>query len=135
MRKNREEAERWLKQAEYDLGVAQINFDQDIYSYACFIAEQTAQKALKAFIVFNGERFVWEHSVQKLADRCSEYDSAFKRFKEYGAVFDKFYLTTRYPDALAPPAVPYESYTRVEAAQAIRFAEEIVAAVKGKLAR
>ena len=42
-------------------------------------------------------------------------------------------IPTRYPDALADPAVPFESYTQQQAAQALAFAQEILQFVKQKV--
>ena len=58
MKRNKEEAQRWIKQAEYDLKSAKINFDGENYAYTCFIFKQSAQKSLKAYLYFRGERFV-----------------------------------------------------------------------------
>jgi len=42
---------RWLEQAEADRHGAQLLFDGESYHLACFIAQQVAEKALKAFLV------------------------------------------------------------------------------------
>ncbi|MBN1954937.1 MAG: HEPN domain-containing protein [Anaerolineae bacterium] len=42
---------RWLEQAEADRRGAQLLFDGASYHLACFIAQQVAEKALKAFIL------------------------------------------------------------------------------------
>lgn len=130
MKRSREESQRWFKQSEYDFEAARRNFEQKIYSYACFIAEQAAQKALKSFLILKGERYVWEHSVQKLAEKCSYYDKKFTKFEASGAILDKYYLTTRYPDVIAPPAIPYESYIEKEALEAIDLARKILETVR-----
>jgi len=44
----------------------------------------------------------------------------------------KYYLTTRYPDAIAPPAIPFQSFTEKEAKEAIKFATKILNLVKRK---
>jgi HEPN domain-containing protein len=44
------EAARWLKQAQYDLEVAKYNAEGQFYATACFSAQQSAEKALKAFL-------------------------------------------------------------------------------------
>lgn len=75
------------------------------------MAEQTAQAALKSYIIFHKKRYIWEHSVQELARLCSEYDKNFEDVIESGKILDKYYIPTRYPDALARPAVPYKTYT------------------------
>jgi HEPN domain-containing protein len=97
------------------------------------MAEQTAQVALKGFIIANKRRYIWEHSVQELAKLCSEYDKDFAELIEDGKILDRYYIPTRYPDALASPAVPYKTYNESDALDAISFAERIVAIVKQKI--
>jgi len=133
MKRSKEEAWRWFDQSEYDFRAAKINFEEKIYSYSCFLAEQSAQKALKSFLIFNGERYIWEHSVQKLIEKCARYNSEFGSMRDSGAVLDKYYLTTRYPDAIAPPALPYESYTEREAQEALKLTREILDTVSKQL--
>jgi len=131
MRLNREEALRWLEQAKHNLEVAQNNFKANFYSDTCFMAEQAAQMALKAFIIYHKNRFIWEHSIQELARICTEYDSNFGKFVEFGKILDRYYIPTRYPNALASPAVPYKIYTEKDAKEALNFAKEIIAKVSG----
>jgi len=45
-----QEGLRWLEQAEADRYGAQLLFDGASYHLACFVAQQIAEKALKAFI-------------------------------------------------------------------------------------
>ena len=97
------------------------------------MAEQTAQIALKAFIIAHKRRFIWEHSVQELARLCSQYDKDFAEVVEAGKILDRYYIPTRYPDALASPAVPYKTYTEKDAVEAIGLAEKIIDLVKQKL--
>lgn len=97
------------------------------------MAEQGAQVALKAFIIAHKRRYIWEHSVQELARLGGEYDKDFKELVEAGKILDRFYIPTRYPDALASPAVPYKTYNEKDALEAIGYAEKIIALVKQKL--
>ncbi|MBI3333385.1 MAG: HEPN domain-containing protein [Candidatus Omnitrophica bacterium] len=76
-----------------------------------------------------------EHSVALLARYCSEKDPTFTPFIKTGTAMDQYYIPTRYPDALADPAVPFESYSVTQAAEAVRLASEIVRAVKSGLQR
>lgn len=69
MKRSKEEALRWLKQAEYDLEAAKRNFDQKIYSYVCFKCKQSAQKALKSFPYFKGDQYIRENSIHKLSEK------------------------------------------------------------------
>lgn len=133
MQLNKEEALRWFAQAEHNLEVAENNLKSNYYSDACFMAEQTAQIALKAFIIYHKKRLIWEHSVQELARICSQYDKEFEKFIEYGLILDRYYIPTRYPDALARPAIPFKTYIEKDAKEALSFAKTIVETVRQKI--
>lgn len=134
MKHAKEDARRWLKQAKHDYESAKNNLEKvKFYSDACFMSEQAAQKTLKAYLLYRGERYVLVHSVQSLVSLCSNYDEDFRRFIDYGKKLDRYYIPTRYPDALSPPAVPYESYTEEDAREAVGFAEEIIKLVDSKI--
>jgi HEPN domain-containing protein len=48
-------------------------------------------------------------------------------------VLDQYYIPPRYPDALASPAVPFESYTQEQDMTALTAAQGIVALVAQKV--
>jgi len=133
MKLNKEDALRWLDQAEHNLTVAESNFKSNFYSDACFMAEQAAQVALKAFVILHRKRLMWEHSVQEIAKICAQYDKDFEKFIDFGKILDRYYIPTHYPDALASPAVPYKTYIEKDAKEALNFAKEIVEKVKQKI--
>ncbi len=97
------------------------------------MTEQTAQVALNAFLIYQKKRAIWQHSVQELARMCSQYDKEFEKFIEFGKILDRYYIPTRYPDALTRPAVPYKTYTKKDAEEALSFGKEIVEAVSQKI--
>ena len=133
MKKPLETAQRWLAQAEHSLGVTRVLVDNGLWPEVCFHAEQTAQLALKAYLFFEGRRFVNVHSVRTLAEECSNHDSEFAPLMDYGMILDRYYLSTRYPDALPDPAIPFESFSAVDARQALEFATKIVDTVRAKI--
>jgi len=131
MKKNREEAERWLKQAEYNLEVAESNLANEFYAAACFMCEQTVQMALKSFLILKtGRSPLGMHSIQKLAEKSAQFDHKFKEVVDFGKVLDRYYIPTRYPDALTSPAVPFETFTMKDARQAFDKSTEIVSYVR-----
>jgi len=126
---------RWLRQANHDLTIARGHQERADYSDACFMAEQAAQKALKAFLIARGQRAVPLHSVAPLAERCAQLDLDFSAHITPGRILDQYYIPTRYPDALASPAVPFESYTQEQGQRAVAAVGALVALVHEKLAR
>lgn len=77
-RKAEAEGQRWLAQAQADRKGAQLLLDGGSYHLACFIAQQVAEKALKAFLYAQGEEFVIGHSVEVLCRWAAEFDADFE---------------------------------------------------------
>jgi HEPN domain-containing protein len=124
---------RWLRQAEHDVAIARGHQERGDFSDACFMAEQAAQKALNAFLIGHGHRSVPIHFVAQLTERCAQIDPAFTVYITAGRVLDQYYILMRYPDALAPPALPFESYTREQGSTAVAATQVIVGLVAQNL--
>src|SRR5262249_20873906 len=119
MKPGRDAAQRWLRQAEHDLRITRGHHERADYSDACFMAEQAAQKALKAFLMWQGHRSVPLLSVAKLAERCAQSAPVFAASFPAGLILNKYYPPPPPPDPLPPPAVPFESYTQEQGAGAV----------------
>jgi HEPN domain-containing protein len=126
------EGRRWLEQAEADRKGAQLLLDGGSYHLACFVAQQVAEKALKAFLYAQGEEVVLGHSVEALSRWAAEYDPEFVTLREAVAPMDAYYIPTRYPNGL-PDSIPARVYTRSAAQEALRMADEVLATVRRKL--
>ncbi len=133
MKRPLEAARRWLAQAEHDLQVTRIMFENGLWAKTCFESEQTAQLALKAFLYGLGRRAINIHSIGELILECGSHDEDFLVYLDRGKTLDKYYLPTRYPDALPPPAIPYQSFTEDEARQALDLAVDLVQLVRQKI--
>ena len=62
-----EEGRRWLAQAEEDLKWVRDLANRGGYHLACFLAQQTGEKAMKAFLYAQGEEVVLGHSANVCA--------------------------------------------------------------------
>lgn len=127
-----EEGRRWLEQAQSDLQVAKWNEQGNYHSAACFWAQQTAERALKAFLYFRGKRRVIGHSVHELAKQCARLDSDFAPLIKETGQLDRYYIPTRYPNGL-PGGVPAQMYQAKEAQEALELAEKTVTLVATKM--
>ena len=125
MKNNEEDALRWLRQAENDLEFARLALSGGFFSQACFVAHQVAEKALKALAYFRSDRYVTGHSISDLVDSLESTYSDLTRYAKPARELDKYYVPTRYPDAL-PGGVPFESYDSDDAETAVGWAVEIV---------
>jgi HEPN domain-containing protein len=130
----RENALRWLEQAEADRKGAQILLEGHSYHLACFIAQQVAEKALKAYLYAQGEEVVIGHSVERLIRWAAEYDSAFEVLSETASPLDGYYIPTRYPNGL-PDSIPARVYTYNSAIETLRMADEVLKTVRPHIMR
>ena len=128
----RAEGLRWLEQAKADRKGAQLLFDGGSYHLACFVAQQVAEKALKAFVYARGEEFVVGHSVEALCRWAAQFDNDFEILRETVAPLDGYYIPTRYPNSL-PDTIPAHVYTRPVAEQVLRLSDEVLQLVQNKL--
>lgn len=81
-RSSRDEGLRWLEQSEADLFGVQVLFKNNVYHLVCFIAQQAAEKAIKAFLYARGETIVTGHSVTALATWAEQFDPDFAALRD-----------------------------------------------------
>jgi len=67
-----EETERWLTQAKRDLKAAKDSARNENYEWACFQAQQAAEKAVKALLYAYGAS-AWGYSVVELLEKIEKY--------------------------------------------------------------
>jgi HEPN domain-containing protein len=99
--------------------MADLALKEKIYNQVCFHSQQCVEKILKAFIEFNGKIHPQTH---KLADLLSYLpENPFEDMRDNILLLDRFYIPTRYPDAL--PGTLREGQPREDdAKEAIRVA-------------
>ncbi len=89
----KKEALRWLEQAERDFDDAKYTDKGRRYNLACFLAQQSAEKALKAYIYSRGIEQVWGHSVCEVK-YCDElidgYDKSGRQLYKLGNAWTNF---------------------------------------------
>ncbi len=131
-----DEAQRWLEQAKEDLKGAKVLLDAGCFHLVCFLAQQVAEKALKAFLYAQGEELVYGHSIEALVDWAARHDQSFHEFKKQGALLlDSYYVASRYPNAVSPGSIPAHLYDRQTAEHAFKLAERTVDFAGEKLKR
>ena len=125
MRQPKTEAQRWLAQARSDLGFAELGLREGYHAQACFMCQQTAEKALKALPYLAGARVVLGHSVVELLDGLIARHPHLAGLREAAQQLDQFYVPTRYPNGL-PGGVPAQVFTHSQAARAVSDARRFV---------
>ncbi len=127
-----EEAKRWWLQGLRDYDDAVFCKDGERFNLSCFLAQQSAEKALKAFLYLKGEQDVRGHSVAELARMATEIDGQFREVFRKAAVLDKYYIPTRYPNGL-PGGIPADAFDAADAERALSLAKTVLEFIRQKL--
>jgi HEPN domain-containing protein len=113
----------WIDESEGDLEHAKSDLEHGFYNWACFSAQQSAEKAVKAVFQKIGAE-AWGHSVSDLLKELSKSFEVSQDLINKALELDKAYIPTRYPNA-HPSGSPRRRYTENEANRLIKYAEEI----------
>lgn len=123
----------WMDQAQGDLDHAKHDLEHGFYDWACFSAQQAAEKAVKAVFQKMGAE-AWGHSVADLLKELSTRYAVPHDLMNEALELDKVYIPARYPNA-HPTGSPRERYTKCEAERLIRYAEQIIEFCKNLLSQ
>lgn len=122
------ESERWLRFAREDLRMAELALPNGIHNQVCFHAQQCAEKALKGLLTYQG-------TIPPRTHRITDLLSLLKSdpFDVETHLLDRFYIPTRYPDALPgmfPEGLPELSDAQNALDTARRVLETVTVLVK-----
>ncbi|MBI4513123.1 MAG: HEPN domain-containing protein [Gemmatimonadetes bacterium] len=122
----------WFEQAARDLENARWDAKGGFHEWACFVAQQAAEKAVKAvYQKLGGD--AWGHSVAALLEGLRSRVQVAEELEECGKALDRFYVPARDPSSWAEGA-PKNYYTAEDADRAIACAERILRFCDGLLA-
>ena len=121
-----------MTQAEKDLEGARSSRENGHHEWACFIAQQGAEKAVKA-IHLSLRQQAWGHVVAKLIRELPDDFQPEDELIEKARVLDSFYIPTRYPNG-HPEGAPFEHFGPLQSEEAIDYAGEIIGFARDKMA-
>jgi HEPN domain-containing protein len=112
----------WLRFAEENLLLAHSGMGENFSPFhtICFLCQGSAEKYLKAFLIWNGWELKKTHDLVDLLAYCIDYDSGFENFKEECLLLNEYITEGRYPGDL-----PFERITENDAKEAIEAAGKI----------
>ena len=114
----------WIAQARGDLEHGRHDLAGAYFDWACFSAQQAAEKAVKAVFQKLGSE-AWGHSVADLLQELERSQTVPESLKDAALELDKAYIPARYPNA-HPTGSPRTRYTRTEAERMLAHADRIV---------
>lgn len=115
----------WLNQAKADLQWGKDTLDHQHYAQACFIAQQVAEKAIKALAYARGAVLVKGHSILTTIRALSLNG----QLEEFAMRLDQYYISSRYPDA-QPAGIPSDYFTASQAREAMEMAAVFISRVE-----
>jgi len=121
----------WMRQAEADLRHSKNSLSAGDYEWACFSAQQAAEKAVKALFQ-KLHQDAWGHSVSILLGSIPQEINVPQEIIDNAKILDKHYIPARYPNGFESGA-PTDYYTRGEAETAVEIAGEIIEFCKNHL--
>ncbi len=102
--------EQWFRQAQRDLQAGYDSYETEHFDWACLQSQQSAEKALKAFLYLRGENPRREHSLNSLLGKAAKFEGELSHLTEEASFLDPFYNKARYPDALAAEQAPADYF-------------------------
>jgi HEPN domain-containing protein len=118
----------WFRQSQLDLAAARDAERGGHHEWACFAAQQAAEKAVKSLHESKGTE-AWGHSVVELLRGLSDVPGD---VLDAAKALDKHYIPARYPNS-HPAGAPGDLYTAAEAGRALGDAERIIEYVRRRL--
>jgi len=119
----RDEAGRWLAQAQKDLNAARLLASPEP-SRSVFHSQQAAEKAAEAFLVFHDVPFRKTHDLNELGEQCAALDSSLVPLFKEAADLTDYAVLFRYLDA---PREPDEGEASVALETALRVFQGVSA--------
>src|SRR5947209_16571636 len=97
--RRREEATEWLRLVNDDLRLADLALDvvPPITGLALYYAQQAAEKALKAYLLYRGRAFPLTHSLSELSRPLTDLDPALLAIVLPNLDLSEFATLYRYP--------------------------------------
>lgn len=122
----------WFKQAVRDLEQAEASARTERHEWACFAAQQAAEKAVKALHLFHGQE-AWMHVIARLLQDLPENILVPASLLDKAKVLDNFSIPARSPSS-HPAGAPCEHYGPIQSEAAITYAGEIISFVRAQMA-
>lgn len=124
----------WLRQAEADLALGKHARHHGHYEWACFAAQQAAEKAAKA-VHPAADQTEARHSVAELLGEVSAAGASISpELLDRARELDRHYYAARYPNHL-PEGAPADDYGKFDATQALDDAQAILEFCRNVLTR
>ncbi len=119
----KDETKKWIKLAEEDFATAKANFEIKKYKFASYLCQQTVEKALKALLIEETNKFPKIHDLVELGKLLGIKKEFLKKLEKLTYV----YIESRYSD------VSEDKYTSKETQEDLKIAKEVLEWVRKRI--
>ena len=120
-------AKEWIIKSQNDFKSAQILYKENGPTDSlCFHCQQSVEKILKGFLVFNEKEFPKIHDLIHLLNLCKKIDKNFNILESKISFLNRYYIESRYPPEIAV-------YSKAECKEAIECVKKITQFVINKI--
>ena len=116
----------WLRRARSDLAVARVNVPDADPESLCFLAQQAAEKAIKALLIMRDVEFPFVHNLAELLDLLEAAGETIPQDVRRAGELTRYAVETRYADQVPRP-------TEQDLAEAVSIAEAVVRWAEGRV--
>jgi len=113
---SRLEVQQWLLKSRSDLESARVLFERELYDTAVYHCQQSAEKALKAYLAWCELPVIKVHDLTLLVKECVLLDRSFSSLVEVSEILTPYAIAFRYPgDMLVPEIADVEEAIELSA--------------------
>jgi HEPN domain-containing protein len=122
------EVQQWLAKSERDLRAARalIKNPEPLFDIVVYHCQQSAEKALKGYLTYQGALFQKTHNLIVLLELCVPFDADFRSLQLIATTLTPYISEFRYPGDLSEPS-------RGDTEQAVDMAASVLDFVTQKL--
>jgi HEPN domain-containing protein len=114
----------WFEQGKRDLEKAKLDLKNGFYEWACFTAQQSAEKVLKGLGLKLGV-VLFGHSLTEFLNILSGKIEISEKMREKAKLLDFYYIPARYPNGFSN-GKPSDYFTKKQAEEAIDATDYII---------
>ncbi|MBD2148881.1 HEPN domain-containing protein [Pseudanabaena sp. FACHB-1277] len=102
-----EEVQQWLNKSQRDLKVAWVllNHEESLLDAVVYHCQQSAEKALKAYLTYQNVAFRKTHDLDILVDLCALSEPSFQDLKDSADSLTPYATEFRYPSDTIEPEI------------------------------
>lgn len=126
------EARIWFRQAESNHKFLSVAKKSESYDLVCFLSQQVAEEALKAYLFCQGKEEISAHAITELCQIASEHDEEFSQLKSEIEGLNYFNIVVKHSNPVES-AIPCTFFSQADAEKAIVTAKEVLDFVRNKL--